>query len=320
MEEEKLGCFGHIWNLFWFVYLILSLLFAWWAFGLSEGAYLLRLGAAFTTATSAIGTVYQVYKKKPDGFLKAVKHEFFITRKYISGSATWIVNRVQEIVEEITQRQTEIIIDKQSERFKELGAKLEGTNQGDINQKKQADLHLLEKYWRYINYQQMDVILRDIPKGHLNKFTYIRYTNQYEEFVNRIENHFYDEELENAFLDFQSAVEGLMGYVDANPDILFDPSKPNYTFTTYEKRDQLHDKDNLTIGDTTYRRVADDNLPSEAKSDASKDLPNQIEAKLELAQAICDKVKTEHHTLLTKIRNIMPGFTFSTVPISSLIL
>lgn len=118
-EREKLGCFGQTWNLFWFVYLILSILFSWWTFNLSEEPYLLRMGAVFAITTSAIGTVYQVYKKKPDGFLNAIKHEFFITRKYISGSATWIVNRVREIVEEITQKQTEDIkshIDRKHEK------------------------------------------------------------------------------------------------------------------------------------------------------------------------------------------------------------
>lgn len=83
MKEQKLGCFGQIWNIFWFVFLILSLLFAWYIFNLSEDHLLLKAGSAFATVTSAIGTVFQVYKKKPSGFLKVIKQEFSIIRRTV---------------------------------------------------------------------------------------------------------------------------------------------------------------------------------------------------------------------------------------------
>lgn len=109
MKNERLGCFGQTWNLLWMVILVLSILFALWAFSLSGDAYVLRLASLLATVTSSAGTVYQVYKKKPDGFLNAVKHEFFITRKSIAGTAVWIVNRNQEIIEGVAQKQTDDI-------------------------------------------------------------------------------------------------------------------------------------------------------------------------------------------------------------------
>lgn len=125
MEEEKLGCFGHFWNFMWLIYLAITIFFAYWALRLSTENPLLKYGALFGVIAGAVATVYQVHKKKPDGIIHTIKHEFFILRKSVTSGATWLNNRNMEI----TNHQTEELKDHIDKAHLMDNAKLEELSQ-----------------------------------------------------------------------------------------------------------------------------------------------------------------------------------------------
>jgi hypothetical protein len=156
MEQEKLGWLGIAWNLFWITVLLVSIPLAFWAYSASDDPFAIKLLSVFGVITGSTATLYQVYMKKPDGFLRAVKHEFFITRKSISGAAVWIVNRNRENIEEVTKQQTEEIKSHQAEGFSSLEKKI--TNVRSVS----FGLELLQiSHWNFVSGQNQFICVDD---------------------------------------------------------------------------------------------------------------------------------------------------------------
>jgi hypothetical protein len=93
MEQEDLGYVGCAWNLFWVIVFIVSMPLAFWAFSASNDSFPVKVLSVFGVITGSAATLYQVYMRKPNGFLRVIKHELFITQKAIRGSAIWLDNR-----------------------------------------------------------------------------------------------------------------------------------------------------------------------------------------------------------------------------------
>lgn len=102
MEKEKLSFGWRLWNSAWVVVLVLTILSSIGVFYLSADSPPLRI---LSIITGTIATFYQVYRKRNE-LAPMLRRQEFITRKFINGAATWIVNRDRENFEEITEKQT----------------------------------------------------------------------------------------------------------------------------------------------------------------------------------------------------------------------
>ena len=107
MKEDKLSIFWRVWNFVWIVVFVMWILFAWCALDVSNDATVVKISVFFVAVTGGAATFYGVYKQKPDGFERDVKREFSILRKSDKYAAKWTVKRNRENLEQVSQQQTD---------------------------------------------------------------------------------------------------------------------------------------------------------------------------------------------------------------------